>query len=137
MAREVAKHTVLFTQAERNFLKENEACRIATCDNDEPHIAPVSYIFEENDTAGFIFFATDYDSKKYKNLKRNRKIALAIDVYNSSVDNKAVIIQGQVVEFIEGGEEFGGLYNLFHQRFEWVRREPWKQGEATFVKAAT
>jgi uncharacterized protein len=97
---------LLFTQAERNFLKENEACRIATCHNGQPHIAPVSYLFEENDTAGFIFFATDYDSKKYKNLKRNRKIAFAIDVYNSSVDNKAVIIQVEVVEFIEGSDEF-------------------------------
>jgi nitroimidazol reductase NimA-like FMN-containing flavoprotein (pyridoxamine 5'-phosphate oxidase superfamily) len=52
VAREVANHTVLFTQAERNFLKENEACSIATCHNDEPHIAPVSYIFEENSTSG-------------------------------------------------------------------------------------
>src|SRR5215208_3483369 len=50
-----------------------------------------------------------------------------------SVDNKAVIIQG-VVEFIERGEEFQKLYDIFYQKFDWVRQDPWKEGEAPFVK---
>jgi nitroimidazol reductase NimA-like FMN-containing flavoprotein (pyridoxamine 5'-phosphate oxidase superfamily) len=96
---EVARRSVSFTKAEKNFLKQNEACRIGTLYLDEPYVTPISYIFEEeNNTDSVFYFATDYDPRKYKNLKRNRKVALAIDVYHSSVDNKAVIIQGEVVD---------------------------------------
>ena len=59
-----------FTIKETEFLKENEGCRISTCTNDVPHIAPVSYYFED----GFFYFATDYDTKKYANLKKITKL---------------------------------------------------------------
>lgn len=120
---------VKFTEKEIKFLLENEACRIATSYDDDPHIAPVSYIFEN----GYIFFATDYNSKKYRNLERNKRLAIVVDIYNSSVDNKAVIINGSA-EFIERGKEFDRLYSIFESKFEWVRRDPWKEGEAPFVK---
>jgi hypothetical protein len=58
---------------------------------------------------------------------------LVIDIYNSTIDNKAVIVQG-TAEFIEKGKEFQSLYNIFHEKFEWVREEPWSEGEAPFVK---
>jgi len=129
---------IKFTENEITFLQQNEACRIATSYNDKPHVTPISYLFE-HEAAGdknrsAFYFATDYGSKKYKNLQRNRNVALAIDIYNSSVDNKAVIVQGIVVEFISKGEEFRRLYNLFYQKFEWVRKDPWTEGEAPFVK---
>jgi nitroimidazol reductase NimA-like FMN-containing flavoprotein (pyridoxamine 5'-phosphate oxidase superfamily) len=80
-----------------------------------------------------LVIATDYDTKKYKNLKTNKNIALAVDVYNSSVENKAVVIQG-TSHIIERGEEFKKLYQKFHKKFEWVRNDPWKEGEAPFIK---
>ena len=120
---------VNFDGKEEKFLRENEVCRVATSLNGVPHIVPVSYLYED----GFFFFATDYGTKKYANLIRNNKIALDVDVYGSSTDNKAVIVQG-VVEFIERGSEFRRLYTIFLSRFEWVRRDPWKEGEAPFVR---
>ena len=81
-----------FTKIEEKFLLENEACRVATSHNDIPHVTPVTYIYENS----YFFIATDYDTRKYKNLKVNKNIGLAVDVYNSSVENKAVIIQGTV-----------------------------------------
>ncbi len=119
---------LLFSQSETDFLKRNEACRIATCHNEIPHVVPVSYIFEN----GFFFIATDYQTKKYKNLKRNRSVALVVDIY-SSVGNKAICIQG-TAEIIESGQEFSRLYKIFHDMFEWVRLDPWNEGEAPFVK---
>jgi nitroimidazol reductase NimA-like FMN-containing flavoprotein (pyridoxamine 5'-phosphate oxidase superfamily) len=118
-----------FPEAEKRFLKQHEVCRVATSHNDIPHVTPVNYVFDD----GFFYFATDHDTKKYSNLEKNKKSALVVDIYNSSVDNKAVIVQG-VVEFVERGEEFQRLYNIFHEKFEWVREEPWKEGEAPFVK---
>ena len=119
-----------FTKNEKKFLLENEACRVATTSyNNTPHVTPVSYIYED----GLFFFATDYDTRKYKNLKVNKNIALVVDVYNSSVENKAVIIQG-IADIIERGREFRNLYRKFNKKFEWVREDPWKEGEAPFIK---
>jgi nitroimidazol reductase NimA-like FMN-containing flavoprotein (pyridoxamine 5'-phosphate oxidase superfamily) len=118
-----------FTQKEEKFLLENEACRMATSHNDIPHISPVTYIYKD----GFFFIATDFNTRKYKDIKANKKIALSVDIYDSSVENKAIIIQGDV-EIIERGQEFKDLYQIFNARFEWVRRDPWKEGEAPFLK---
>jgi nitroimidazol reductase NimA-like FMN-containing flavoprotein (pyridoxamine 5'-phosphate oxidase superfamily) len=120
---------VKFTKKEDKFLLENEVCRVATSHNDIPHITPVSYIYENSS----FFIATDYDTRKYKNLRANKNIALAVDIYNSSVENKAVVIQG-TVDIVERGEEFKKLYQKFDKKFEWVRNDPWKEGEAPFIK---
>jgi nitroimidazol reductase NimA-like FMN-containing flavoprotein (pyridoxamine 5'-phosphate oxidase superfamily) len=93
-----------------------------------PHVVPVSYIFED-DT---FYIATDYETKKYENIKNNNRIALAVDVY-SPVNNKAICVQG-TAEIIEKGEEFARIYKIFNDRFEWVRRDAWEEGEAPFVK---
>jgi uncharacterized protein len=120
--------TISFTKSETDFLSRNEACRIATCNNGIPHVVPVSYIFEN----GSFLIATDYETKKYENIKRNKVAALVVDIY-SSVGNSALCVQG-IAETIESGQEFSRLYKIFHDRFEWVRRDPWTEGEAPFVK---
>lgn len=119
---------VTFSKAERDFLGRNEACRLATCRDSVPHVVPVSYVFED----GAFYIATDYETKKYKNIKENNNVALTVDVY-SSTGNKAVCVQGRA-EIIEKGKEFARLYKVFHDRFEWVREDPWEEGEAPFLK---
>jgi uncharacterized protein len=121
---------VTFSKAERDFLDKNEACRIATCHDAVPHVVPVSYIFED-DT---FYIATDYETRKYENIKHNKMVALVVDVYNS-VDNEAICVQG-TAEIVERGEEFARLYKMFYERFEWVRQDPWMEGEAPFVKVS-
>ena len=119
---------IKFTIKESEFLKENEGCRISTCTNDVPHIAPVSYYFED----GFFYFATDYETKKYANLKKNNKIAISVDLYLPG-QHKAVVVQGSTT-FIEKGTQFKKLYEIFFKKFAWVREDPWKEEEAPFVK---
>ncbi|HEY6756746.1 MAG TPA: pyridoxamine 5'-phosphate oxidase family protein [Nitrososphaera sp.] len=119
---------VTFSRAERDFLSSNEACRLATCNDGIPHVVPVSYIFED----GSFLMATDYETKKYDNIKHNKRVALVVDIY-SSVGNSAICVQG-TAEIVEKGEEFARIYKIFHDRFEWVRRDPWEEGEAPFLK---
>jgi nitroimidazol reductase NimA-like FMN-containing flavoprotein (pyridoxamine 5'-phosphate oxidase superfamily) len=126
------KQKSIFSKSEEKFLLENEVCRVSTSHNDVPHIAPVAYIYQKN----FLFFATDYETRKYKNIKVNNRIAAAIDVYNSSIENKAVIVQG-IADIIEEGKEFRDLYKIFYKKFEWVREDPWNEGEAPFIKIKT
>lgn len=119
---------VVFTDAEKKFLESSEACRIATCHDNIPHVVPVSFVFYEDS----ICFATDYETRKYSNLKSNNRISAVVDEY-SSTENKAVCIQGRSI-FIEKGGTFRALYKIFDSRFEWVRRDPWEEGEAPFVQ---
>jgi uncharacterized protein len=117
------------TQKERKFLLENEVCRLSTSHDDIPHVAPVAYLFEN----GTITFVTDYGTRKFRNLEVNKNVSVVVDVYNPSGENKGVFLQGKAV-IIERGEEFKRLYLLFNRRFEWVRKKPWKEGEAPFVR---
>ena len=120
------------TQKERKFLLENETCRIATSHNDIPHIVPVAYIYDK----GKVIFVTDYGTRKYKNLEVNKNISVVVDVYDPSGENKAIVLRGKAV-IVERGAEFRRLYRIFNRRFEWVRNNPWKEGEAPFVRVNT
>jgi uncharacterized protein len=126
------RNTVSVTQKERKFLLENETCRIATSHNDIPHVVPVAYIYDK----GNVIFVTDYGTRKYKNLEVNKNISVVVDVYDPSGENKAIVLQGKAV-IIERGAEFRRLYRIFNRRFEWVRNNPWKEGEAPFVRVNT
>ena len=118
---------ISFSKKEIEFLNKMEACRIATSHNNIPHIKPVSCLFEDE----LFVIATDYDTRMFKNLKENPRAALSIDVYKDK-SHKAVCIQGKVT-IIENGKEFSRLYKKFHDKFEWVRTQPWKENEAPFI----
>lgn len=113
---------------EIKFLESLEEARLATSHQDIPHVKPVSFVLYQD----LIFVATDYDTRTWKNIKENPKAAITIDVYKSG-GHKAVCFQGKV-EVIEKGEEFDNIYQIFYKKFKWVRDDPWKPGEAPFLK---
>jgi len=119
---------VSFSHKEIEFLQNMEECRVATSHDSMPHVKPVSYIYE-NET---VLIATDYDTRMYKNLLKNPKAAVSIDIYKNK-GHKAVCLQGKVL-IIENGEEFSRIYKKFHEKFEWVRDQPWEENEAPFIK---
>jgi len=117
---------VKFTNKELAFINKYEVCRLATVGNNKPHIAPVCYLFIND----HFYIATDYNTKKYRNMRNNRNVSLVIDVYKP---NRAVLIEGEV-DIIEEGEEFREVYGKFYKKFDWVRKTPWKEREAPFIK---
>ena len=117
-----------FNQKEIDFLESLEEARIATLHKDIPHVKPVSFIFHENN----ILVATDYNTRTFSNIKDNPKIGVVIDIYKSG-NHKAICIQGKA-EIVENGSEFKKYYDIFHKKFEWVRRDPWDENEAPFLK---
>jgi len=117
-----------FSQKEIEFLKKLEEARIATSHDNMPHVKPVSFVFEGN----AIIVATDYNTRAYANIKSNSQTSIVIDVYKSG-DHKAICIQGEA-EIIERGSEFKKLYDIFYNKFAWVRKDPWKENEAPFLK---
>ena len=118
---------VTFTHAEQRFLKSNEIGRLATISSDgTPHVVPVSYLFND----GAFLIAVDYDTKKFRNLKRNRRTALVVDTLRP---NRGILVQG-IARLIERGEAFRHTYSHFNRGFGWVRANPWKEGEAPFIR---
>ncbi len=105
-----------------------EEARIATSHDNIPHVKPVSYIFYDDS----ILVATDYETRTLKNLEKNPNIAIVIDTYKSG-SHKAICMQGSV-DIIESGREFKKIYKMFHEKFTWVKNEPWKENEAPFLK---
>src|SRR5713226_2042171 len=60
--------------AVRKFLETERVCRAATAGPDgTPHVVPVCHVLAE----GKIYFATDKESQKARNLRRNPRLALA------------------------------------------------------------
>lgn len=120
---------IKLSRQEIKFLEQNEVCRIATSVRDIPHVVPICYVYLNN----YIYFATDYNTKKYQNILENNRISIIVDVYDSIKGNRAILIHG-VTYVIEKGEEFKKIYSFFGKKFKWVRNEPWGEGEAPFIK---
>ncbi len=119
---------ITFSPEEEKFLEALEESRIATVNDSMPHVKPVSYIFEKN----LFYVATDYETRTFKNVKKNPNTALVIDIYNHR-GHKAICIQGKST-IIENGEKFSKIYSKFHEKFEWVKKEPWDENEAPFLE---
>ena len=117
-----------FTEKEREFLLSMEEARLATSHQNMPHVKPVSFIFADES----FYVATDYDTRAYKNVKKNPHAAISVDIYKIG-GHKAVISQCNV-EILEQGEKFKNIYERFYEKFAWVRREPWKEKEAPFLR---
>jgi nitroimidazol reductase NimA-like FMN-containing flavoprotein (pyridoxamine 5'-phosphate oxidase superfamily) len=118
---------VKFSKPEERFLERNELGRLATISpNGMPHVVPVSYIYE----AGNLLIATDYATKKYRNLLGNDRVAFVVDVYRP---NRGILVQGRG-KILETGSQFQEAYQLFYKKFSWVRADPWKEREAPFIR---
>jgi len=119
--------SVTFTKTEERFLKSNEIGRLATISsNGSPHVVPVSYLFDDN----AFLIAVDYDTRKLRNLRRNSRTALVVDTLRP---NRGILVQG-IAKLVERGEEFRHAYSQFYRAFSWVRADPWKEGEAPFIR---
>ena len=109
------------------FLKAHEVCRLATASKDaKPHVVPVIYALDGED----VIVAVDYGTKKLKNLKENREVALVIDEYHP---NRAVMVEG-TCEILERGKEYLRLLQILLDRFETYRKNPWGEGESPILK---
>ena len=108
-------------------LSANEVCRFATVSKDgAPQVTPVIYALDGD---SFVI-AVDYGTKKLKNLRENKDIALVVDEYSP---NKAVMIEGSC-EILERGKEYLRLLHVLFDRFEYYRKNPWGEGESPILK---
>ena len=109
------------------FLGAHELCRLATASKDgKPHVVPVIYALDGED----VIVAVDYGTKKMKNLKENRNVALVVDDFRP---NHAVMVEGEC-EILESGKEYLRLLRVLLDRFETYRKNPWGEGESPILR---
>jgi PPOX class F420-dependent enzyme/OxyR family protein len=119
--------SVTFRKTEVRYLRTNEIGRLATVSSDgTPHVVPVSYLFKDN----AFLIAVDYSTRKLRNLKRDHRTAFVVDTLRP---NRGILIQGNA-RLIVRGAQFRRTYSQFYRAFSWVRADPWKEGEAPFVR---
>ena len=117
-----------FSEEEERFLTDNEVGRLATIGKEGfPHAVPVCYIYH----AGSLWVAIDYETAKYRNLQSNNKVALVVDTGYDA--NRGMVIQGLATVY-ERGQKFRDIYAIFHEKFNWVRANPWGEGEAPLIR---
>jgi len=117
-----------FSNAEKRFIQHNEVGKLATVSPDGiPHVVPVCYIYN----AERFWVATDYATRKYRNLLKNDGVALLVDV--GPYSSRGLLVQGRA-RFIEKGRELLKIYSVFFDKFDWVRADPWKENEAPFIR---
>ena len=110
-----------------SFLKAHEVCRLATASKDaRPHVVPVIYAVDGDD----IIVAIDYGTKKLKNLRENKNVALVVDDYRP---NQGLMVEGDC-EIHERGKEYLRLLQVLFDRFVYYRRNPWGEGESPILK---
>ena len=83
----------------------------------------ISYVYR----SGAFWAAIDYGTRKYRNLQGNDRVALLVDVFGDFNHG----IQGRA-EIIDKGSEFREIYRVFHEKFDWARTMPRKEGGRTF-----
>lgn len=119
---------VKFTPKEVAFIKRRAEARVATVSSKGwPQVTTVIHVFDGK----HIYFAIDYDTVKYKNLLKNNKVALTIDVYERQP--RAVIMQG-IAKMFDEGKEFGYALKLLQKRHQYYRANPFKPKEAPIVR---
>ncbi len=115
---------------ELKFLQVHELCRLATASKDgAPHVVPVIYVLDGEN----IIIAVDYGTKKLKNLRENRKVALVVDDYRPVEDNGGLMVEGSC-EILAHGQEYLRLLKVLFDRFEYYRLNPWGEGESPILK---
>src|SRR5216684_2314809 len=106
-------------KTEKDLISLQRVIRVTTVDkNGLPHNVPVCHVIEGNN----IYFATGKKSKKIKNLKENRKVALVCDEYTEVWSYlRGILIQGEA-RIISKSAEFRKLRKLLYQKYPQYER---------------
>jgi PPOX class probable F420-dependent enzyme len=78
-----------------------------------PHVVPVCHVVAD----GKIYFASDKDGRKVKNLRDNPRVALTVDLYTEAWGRLAgVMVQGRAA-LIDKGPRFRKLRGLLYAKY--------------------
>ncbi len=119
---------VYFMKKEVAFIQNEEVARVSTISPlGWSQTTPILHVFDGTN----FYFVTEFDTKKYKNLKLNNRISLVVDKYARTP--QGISVQG-TAEILEEGDAFLYAYDLLVKRHEYHKANPFKEREAPIIK---
>jgi pyridoxamine 5'-phosphate oxidase family protein len=111
----------VFSEAEIAYLQSKTMCRLATIGADgRPHLIPLTYRFNAEDDAIDIGGIDFGNSKKWRDMLQNPRVAFLVD--DASPDGAhAIEIRGDAEPHFEGGESINPRFPNFKPEFVRVR----------------
>ena len=104
------------------LLEEGKVAYVGTSDkNMQPHLTPVIFVFVGNK----LYFVTSKISKKLRNIRENKKVALLIDIRDETnlYNNRAVLFMGNAKVYNPLNSVLGFL-NLIRARRAFFKKYP-------------
>lgn len=103
------------------FLKSQDHCRLATIDSHGfPHCVPVGFYF----SGRLLYIPTNSKSVKARNISRNRKCCLIVDVYEEG-EGRGVMLQG--LGKLAVGRDFLHAKQFMESSTDW-KLDKWRVG---------
>lgn len=115
------------------FLERERVVRVATIGrNGVPHVVPVCHVVEN----GKIYFSTDRDSKKAKNLGVHPRAAVVADLYSEDWPRLAGAVITGPATLIDQGSRFRKLRKLLYQKYpQYAGKSSLEAGEVVMVQS--
>jgi PPOX class probable F420-dependent enzyme len=124
---------VQLTPGEREIVRWARVARFATIGEDAgPHVVPISPVLE-GDT---VLFATDEESVKVRNIRRNPHVALVFDDYLEDWGSRlrAVMVRG-TARVLDHGPEWDRIRGLLYRKFaQYESVAPIEPGRSVIVE---
>jgi PPOX class probable F420-dependent enzyme len=122
---------MLLSRLEREFLISQRVARIATITGrGNAHVVPICYAVDDRN----IYFATDLESKKIRNVALNKKVSIIVDEYSEDWSGlKGLLIYGEA-EILKSGEDYGLGRDLLYKKYPQYKDFPIEEGNTAVIK---
>ena len=115
----------------RKFLENERVCRVATAGPGGLHVVPVCHVVAE----GKIYFATDAQSQKARNLQRAPRLALLADLYSEDWPRQAGVLVRGTARLIARGPQFRRIRRLLYKKYlQYPREAALEEGDSVMVE---
>jgi nitroimidazol reductase NimA-like FMN-containing flavoprotein (pyridoxamine 5'-phosphate oxidase superfamily) len=95
------------------LLSHERVCRVATAGKSALHAVPVCHVLE----GGRLYFGSDRTSIKVRNLQKDPRIAVVVDLYAEDWDLlRGAMIHG-TAKLIRGGPQFRKIRTLLYKKY--------------------
>ena len=113
------------------FVRSQRVARAATVDaQGTPHNVPVSPVV----VSGRIYFASDAEARKVRNVRANPQVAVAFDQYTENWKKLAGVMIVGTATIIERGVAFRRARQSLYRKFRlYSRVAPIEEGEAVII----
>jgi PPOX class probable F420-dependent enzyme len=116
------------------FIGRERVVRVATVSPEgQPHVVPVCHLLLDDK----LYFASDTDARKVRNLKANPRVTVTVDLYTEDWSNlKGAMIQG-TTKLIARNARFRRLRTLLYEKYPQYPEEASLDAKGTVIVEVT